>query len=429
MATTRKRDIDFIADKATKYTLATFYNGQPYTPFVGSTNGISGKQATTSSGHPWPPSGVQRDRDIGGDFQTSKNTYSNSWGKGSPEYHLERNVLGPGFGVSFHGTVDPFGLKRGKSTSFPAVPSLSTSQLTAMGSTAIARTIPTNPIAGAAQFLGELKRDGLPSLPGLQSLFGTKSVPKRGSNEYLNFEFAVKPFIGDLQDFAKVAKESEKILKQYKRDSGRNVRRRYEFPPFEEITVSSEPWPAAMPVGMGRNTNPPLLGPSSVTVDITTVKRRKVWFSGCYTYYLDPGETALGKVRRHAQLANKLLGTRITPELIWELTPWSWAVDWQSNVGDVIANYSAFQSDGLVLRYGYIMEESSTHVTRTVRDLKLLGSGSGPTEFSETFGTIQKRRIAATPYGFGINLGGLSPRQWAILVALGISKDGRKVGM
>lgn len=427
METTKKRDIVYVRPNPSCALMTHYTNGV----VTGSTSfddqGVIGTQVTTSSGHPWPPKGEQRNRDIGGDFKTEKTFYRSTCGeKGSPVYRLSVNDLGPGFGRAFEGSADPFFLHQGKGTSFPAIDGASTdTQLKALGTTAIARTLPTNPVAGAAQFLGELKRDGLPSLPGLEALMSKRRYNQKVGNENLNFEFAVKPFISDLQKFATAARDSEKILKQYKRDSGRNVRRSFEFPLVEQTTFTTPSYSSALPYGT--QTSPALFDRSGVSYSVTTVKRRRTWFKGCYTYYLDPGETALGKAKRTSQLANKLLGVRITPELLWELTPWSWAIDWQSNLGDVISNFSALQSDGLVLRYGYIMEENSVEVTHTVKGLK--PKGGGPTAFSETYGRVRKRRIAATPYGFGFDIGGLTPRQWAILVSLGISKGGFKIGM
>jgi len=427
METTKKREIVYIRPNQSVGTMYHYTNGILGGTFPTDEDGVIGSQTTTSSGHPWPPKGAQRDRDIGGDFKTEKTFYTSSEGKvGSPQFNLAVNVAGPGFGRAFIGTADPFFLHDGKNTSFPSIDHASTdTQLKALGTTAIARTIPTNPIAGAAQFLGELKRDGLPSLPGLEALMSKHRYNQKVGNENLNFEFAVKPFISDLKNFGAAVKDSEKILKQYKRDSGRNVRRSYEFPLFKETTWTNPTYSTALPYGTG--TSPALFDRSGVSYSVETVKSRRTWFSGCYTYYLDPGKNALDKVNRHAQLANKLFGVRITPELLWELTPWSWAIDWQTNLGDVISNFSAFSADGLVLRYGYIMEETSTIVTHTVKGLS--PKGNGPTAFSESYGRIRKRRIAATPYGFGTNLGGLTSRQWAILLSLGISKGGFKIGM
>jgi hypothetical protein len=90
------------------------------------------------------------------------------------------------------------------------------------------------------------------------------------------------------------------------------------------------------------------------------------------------------------------------------------------NIGSNIANYSAFQQDGLVMRYGYVMR----HV-RATRILTSQGTvfKSGPsTPVVTTYQVVRKDRVQATPYGFGLNPSGFTAKQWAILGALGLSR-------
>jgi hypothetical protein len=42
--------------------------------------------------------------------------------------------------------------------------------------------------------------------------------------------------------------------------------------------------------------------------------------------------------------------------------------------------------------------------------------------FRNTYMVDQKERVRATPYGFGLDLGSLNPRQWAILASLGLTR-------
>jgi len=290
--------------------------------------------------------------------------------------------------------------------------------ITTLGATAIARVLPTNPCADITNFLGELRSDGLPGVK--PHLFSREKYDffRNLGDDYLNVEFGWKPFVADLLDFAGAAKNSEKILAQYVRDSGRGVRRQYRFPPVESTVVSTVPSQTVKPVLSSYiyRTNP------SATITKTTVTKREYWFSGCFVYYLDPGDTAMGRAKLHAQLAEKLFGAEITPESLWNLAPWSWAVDWVLNVGDVIHNLVAFQQDGLVMRYGYMMAQTTITNTYTI-GFPGFYIGEGPNAFSQTFGTIQKVRRKATPYGFGLTFSGFSLRQLAILAALGLTKS------
>jgi hypothetical protein len=161
---------------------------------------------------------------------------------------------------------------------------------------------------------------------------------------------------------------------------------------------------------------------TSLSVIDTTVTRYV--FSGAYTYSLDVGSGLLARAEAFEQKANLLFGTRITPEVLWNLAPWSWLIDWFGTVGTLLGNLTAFSDDSLVLRYGYLQR----HVVGT----RLLSSGSPMNFSSGTIGTVSnvlgyesKERWRATPYGFGLNPSLFSAKQWAILAALGMTKAPR----
>jgi hypothetical protein len=130
------------------------------------------------------------------------------------------------------------------------------------------------------------------------------------------------------------------------------------------------------------------------------------------------------RLRYFSAQANKLFGTRLTPATLWELTPWSWAADWFGNIGDIIHNASALGDDGLVIRYGYIMDSYESIVTYTQEGP--IGINHGPVINSLSLTRIHtlKRRYRATPYGFGLIPADFTTRQKAIVAALGISRSG-----
>jgi hypothetical protein len=305
-------------------------------------------------------------------------------------------------------------------TAFPSIPLDLHDKMLMKGSTAIARTIPTNPVAGAAQFLGEL-RERLPSLPG-QAFIRGHGNPSRLADEYLNLEFGLKPLVNDLQKFGEAVRTSNKVLEQLRRDAGRVIRRRYEFPEETSskttVTNNRVPFPPLRTGGTGGYGGD---GTGSGQLTTTETETYRYWFSGAYTYaYQDSDRRVIDKMMRMEQDANRLFGLRLTPELVWELTPWSWAVDWIGNIGDVIHNVSAFSRDGLVMVYGYIMCEYTHRVDHTLVGPVFKDGTTGP--FKQSFETKVKKRLKATPYGFGLDIDGFTPRQWAILGSLGITR-------
>jgi hypothetical protein len=128
---------------------------------------------------------------------------------------------------------------------------------------------------------------------------------------------------------------------------------------------------------------------------------------------------------RKALLAKEILGVDLTPEVVWNLTPWSWAVDWFSNVGDVLSNISDTIDDSLLMRYGYIMEHTIVRDTYTRKYDRPFWDKSVLLDSGVSLVTETKLRRRANPFGFGMSWEGLSPKQLSILASLGITRSGR----
>jgi len=214
----------------------------------------------------------------------------------------------------------------------------------------------------------------------------------------------------------------EKLVKQYLRDSGQVVRRRFSFPPaytVSEAIVNPDD-------GLGGPNNVGGLFDTSPAVPWGQVVRRREtsvhrWFSGSFTYYA-PAQMFADTLSGHAQVAKRMLGLDLTPDLLWELAPWSWAVDWFSSTGAAISNLSALASDGLVMRYGYIMEHTRVQDTYTLIGSTKFSSGYTGRPAPLVFISETKIRRRANPYGFGLTMAGLNGRQKSILAALGLSR-------
>jgi hypothetical protein len=394
--TTRKRDLPFIKTTFTRWRRDRYdyykWNQSNYGPYE-----VIGTQETRSEGHPFPRKKGSGE-DLGGNFYTHRDFYNGPMGQVSWE----------GGNWRYQG---PF-LPTAVSFSGLAVPS-SNQELDALGTTAIARVKPLNPCVDGATALGEL-REGLPNLIGAGLTKSKLKDYRKVGDEYLNAAFGWAPLVSDIGKLVDTVSKSEKILAQLYRDAGRNIRRRYAFPP-DETTVVSIPQ-----VGYGNPTGFDAAEVSPGIVHSQTVTRRERWFSGAFTYHIDAGRDALSNMNRWAFEARALYGIRVTPDVLWNLAPWSWAADYFGNIGDYLNNISSFSDDGLVLRYGYIMEKTTSTVTTTLSGHRL--GGVAQPDLTIIYGRETKVRRVATPYGFGLNLDGLQPRQWAILAALGISK-------
>jgi hypothetical protein len=400
-------------------------NFYPYlktdTTNVGEPSTIYGSQITDSEGHPFRHQSGVNIGDVGGEFYTVRQYITGAQSAVKIEDVYSQN--GVDYQTVYQGTALPIVPHRDL---FPPIVPLSSfrEEMNEDGATAVSRVKPTNPIADLSTALGELHTEGIPKIPGIstwksQTQQARKTAraeagirgAKTGSSEFLGVQFGVLPFVSDIQDIARGVADADRIITQYRKDSGKLVRRRYEFPVEEEF--SSEV------IATGRK---PILAkdtshiytviPAGDLVRETKTLTRKV-FSGGFTYHLPGDYPGVSEMSNSALYAKKILGLDLSPDTVWNLTPWSWALDWFSNTGDVIDNLSDYATDGLVMRYGYIQR----HVTQS--HTYYLSSFDGT---ALSFVTETKCRVKANPFGFGLTWGGLSPRQLAISIALGIDR-------
>jgi hypothetical protein len=380
-----------------------------------SPSGPTGIQVTESENHPgWNKRKLGAAiGDVGGNFYTVKQ-YASCEGR---IVSWRSNAIIGGFidrSVTYDGFLLPYPLP----VAFPPDASSSDGALNAYGTKAISAVKPTNALVDLSTALGELVKDGAPNKIGAELWrAGTaKALSHALGNEYLNVEFGWKPLVGDIRNTMNAIIQADTVMRQYERDAGRLVRRRYDFPSEHSKveTVSHDRVNAFTGYDdSSLRTSASLQGRVLRTRE-TSIKR---WFSGGFTYHLPFGADGRVPVNQ----ARKVYGLSLKPSTLWNLAPWSWAVDWFVPIGDLIGNLEDWASDGLVLRYGYIMEHSIVRDTYTF---------DGPTGFlasdrpSQIFQTTEvKKRRQASPFGFGLPWSGLTPRQLAIAAALGLSKS------
>jgi hypothetical protein len=139
-------------------------------------------------------------------------------------------------------------------------------------------------------------------------------------------------------------------------------------------------------------------------------------------YYIPPSGNLLDEMRRVAIESRRLFGVSLTPDVIWNLTPWSWALDWFGSMGDFLSNLSSWIVANQVLAYGYMMEHTiSTYTYTFVGPTGLYPPTLRPNDL--TLISECKKRIKATPYGFGLSWDGFTPIQWAVTAALGLTRS------
>jgi hypothetical protein len=292
-----------------------------------------------------------------------------------------------------------------------------------LGNQAISESAPTVPQANLATFVGELSK--LPVVP-LLGLFRRGASPRELGGEFLNIQFGWKPFVKDIQELAASVSRSRIILEQLARDANKVVRRKRTLVEEESTTkVGPEETiycgvyrPMDSPTTAGTDYFFPF-SHKGICID-TTVETVK--FSGAFSYFLYEMDSWLGRFAAFEQQANVLLGSRFSVEAFWELTPWSWLIDWFFDLQSLLGRIDRLANDNLVLRYGYIMREIHAERTLLLPNITTHYGHVIPAP-SQTYTSVKKERWRSTPYGFGLDVNALSADRWAILAALGMTKS------
>jgi len=374
----------------------------------------SGKQITVSENHPY--SKQNHHYTSGGPFYTDKLEIINSPvnvvlenGGNSRELGYAGPVYCP-----LPTKLELEGIGRNEQWAKPR--STDTSNLDPLGATAISQCSPVNPVSNLGTGLTEGLKEGLPSLPGIQSWKRRTEKAKAASGEFLNAEFGWLPLVSEIKEVRDAAFMHSELMKQYKRDEGRNVRREFHFPiQSSSASFQSLGYAESGNVNSGRFGKEPVV--KSVSLEVET----RQWFVGAFTYGLPSQTDSWRRALGFGTEAGHLYGVQLSPDIVWELTPWSWAVDWFTNAGDVINNVTNFELAGQIMRYGYMMEESITTIHCSLKGTGLLEPhpiAGGP---SVTSIHTSKTRRPANPFGFGLSSGSLSATQVLIAAAVGIT--------
>jgi len=281
-----------------------------------------------------------------------------------------------------------------------------------LGEKIMLSVVPTSAATNLFVNVGEVVSDGMIfGLPGRGLLDGDPG------GEYLNTVFGIIPTKQAIDDFNTAVDVYDKAIKQYRRDAGKIVRRRtkpFQLP--EEVvtsTLSSTPT-----VANGRILSS-LLVSGSVTSTQTTRINREVWYAGAFQYMIPRGLSAFEDQILDWQRVYHILPS---PADLWQLLPFSWLADWFTNGGDSLRHLFLQSSEGATQVYGYAMCKTTVETTWTWSGSLLVDNVPKPHTLSAVVTKTIKQRCRVSPFGSLFTGVELTPRQLAILAALGVAK-------
>lgn len=251
--------------------------------------------------------------------------------------------------------------------------------------------------------------------------------PQDLADNFLNHQFGWVPFLSDLASMYDAYQRSHELISELARTNGTWIRKRAVLKSEtvqrhlgRRYSAGVEPFGFQIQ-GLCDTRNIDGI-PCKGYFDLTEVVETKVWAQGLFTFYrpeydmnLEYNDSYIGALQR----LMTLYGLRITPTLLYKVTPWSWTVDWFSGFGKWIERYDDFTVDGIVSKQLCIMARTKRYVTKTAHIF--FQSGDRTFSWKREFES-KVRKVADCPYGFDQTWNNLSLRQWAILGAIGISR-------
>lgn len=256
-----------------------------------------------------------------------------------------------------------------------------------------------------------------------RALKSAKLAGKDAGDDYLNVIFGWSPIIRDLENAFDILTGISKLL-YVSNTSRRRIRR--VVTTWNTNSRQTVEWSLrGSLIGMGDGSNLTerteifgTLGFNSLNLptDYGVSGKLSVQTTARFTLGQKPSATLNGYLDRAADL----FGLKLTPEVIWELTPWTWMLDWFSNIGNVVSNLNSRLVSNVILNYGYTTGVLDfTSVASAVPTAGMTGS---PLLVVSDHHLV-KSRIQSNPFGLFVDPASLTASQWSILAALGLSRS------
>jgi hypothetical protein len=248
----------------------------------------------------------------------------------------------------------------------------------------------------------------------IKNLFSKDTL--RPDKAFLSYQFGWKPIYNDIMNLLNIQEKLEKKMDWLIRNNGRPVRTQSKI-----ASITSEPITLA---GFTNSQMTPLLATNDRVNQPSFRQTRQdstdIWASARWRYHLPPMPEGM---RGRKKMRRALMGLYLSPSVAYNLIPWSWLVDWFSNVGDIIENLDAGVADRCAADYMYLMCQEKCTIERTASLTVVEKDRLVPVVTSTTGEKTLKRRIKGNPFGFSmIDEVNLSAMQLAILGALGSSR-------
>lgn len=252
-----------------------------------------------------------------------------------------------------------------------------------------------------------------------------QQIPKRLSDSFVEANFGWRPFVNDVTKVVDTTIFYNQILNGNIEKNGKWQQRRF----LEDDQITQTVLFEQTTQGLNTQTwTSPSLGSFAnyARIKIYREEFTRIWYDGKFRYYypeyvkIPPSQ--LGALVR-VQRALRMYGLRVSPTLLWKVTPWTWLADWLGGFGSNIQMVEDQLSGNVLAEYMYLMRETFARIRYSLALRFNDGISTSLSAIREV--RVRRREGQQSNFGFSANPAGLNSMQVAILAALGIGRMSR----
>lgn len=251
--------------------------------------------------------------------------------------------------------------------------------------------------------------------------------PRKAADHFLNHNFGWVPFIKDLEGVIDNLADRHARLERLRFENGKWIRRRAILvnQTGEELVPS---WSGAGINGYWPANVYPLTDCYTGSAAWRFSRKYTTYASsvGAFRYYLpyfDSQSPDYNGIWNGIQRDLKLHGALLNPVHVYKATPWTWMIDWFTDTGRTISALNDQYLDNIAASYFFLSHRDLQEI-RCEQYLPFNSASGGVKTIVWTrVIDVKQRKRADSPFGFGPSWESLTPKQLAILGALGLTRS------
>jgi hypothetical protein len=267
------------------------------------------------------------------------------------------------------------------------------------------------------------------SLRDLNKKYTLRKILGGSSDAYLQKEFNVMPLLSDIAGFRRALANTSKQVRNLLALEGRQLTRHY-YVGLESVYPNKALTPSATyHYPMAKVSSSALVEPggglvnklTGVSKPYRTVMYDKAQFHGeiQYTYYLTQFQ------RENAKILGLMdaLGVNLNPSIIWNAIPWSFVVDWVTNIGRWLDQFKVGNLEPITVIHRYLWSTAVNRTTTIDCEVNLLVPTLPKPLVRTSVCREESYRRDLYPIGLThITTSGFSLKEFTLAGALGLSR-------